>query len=166
MFKIKEKEGTARNVAISPVTIGYLNLCYALFVAIVATPLTFIDGYNPIPLLITGGLTLYFVGRGIYMLRLRRKPVMKEVYPDSIVSRFIAGRGLKFAIVLAVIGTVLLVAVFIGVSYLFDDAEERSDIFSHLSFLIPLILIKETDNYLMEYFALCNYYNGKDTDRI
>lgn len=153
-------------VAISPVTVGRLSLCYALFTAVVVAPLTFLNGYRPVSLLITGALVLFFAGRGIYMLRLRRKPLSREVHPDSIVSRYIVGKGWKFAIVTAVITVVALTAAVALLSLIFDGPGESAEFFREMSFIVPLAIIKESDNYIMEYLALCNYYSGKGTDRI
>ena len=75
-------------------------------------------------------------------------------------------KGLRIVPLFVAADILLMIAVLAAISFIAGDEAERHELAGNLAVLAILAAIKHTDEQLLDYFALHNYYNGKGTDRI
>ena len=152
MIKFNKIKGIEKESAVSQATAGRLCVGYGIFTLVLLLPLIWLIHRSVEAAGIAAVLAVYFFGRGTYLLRIRKKPVKREIVPGSLTSRWLMSKGLKIVPLFVAADILLMIAVLAAISFIAGVA--------------ILAAIKHTDEQLLDYFALHNYYNGKGTDRI
>ncbi|MBO5061334.1 MAG: hypothetical protein J6C31_01710 [Prevotella sp.] len=166
MIKFNKIKGIEKESAVSQATAGRLCVGYSIFTLVLLLPLIWLIHRSVEAAGIAAVLAVYFFGRGTYLLRIRKKPVKRKIVPGSLTSRWLMSKGLRIVPLFVAADILLMIAVLAAISFIAGDEAERHELTGNLAVLAILAAIKHTDEQLLDYFALRNYYNGKGTDRI